>query len=194
MSVTYTNGKVFLNVHKNASTWIERSLTGILGPDEVYDNKMNASHSPVNSVICFVRNPWDRCLSGYLYSKTAWYHPIHGQVKEHGPFPEYPEYLREVARSGLGCTFWQSFKRQVDYIDVPRSDLFFLGRFETLKEDFNKLLEMMEVKMTKKLPKKNVSRGKSGGPFGYRDYYTEETKKIVENIYSNDCIRFGYEF
>ena len=195
MSVTYTNGKVLLPIHKNASTWLRLMMKTILTPG-ISNNNWNASSYPTNSVITFVRNPWDRILSGYLYNKKAWCNPKWGQEKEYGPFPDFITYLKEIERAGGPYeTKWQSFRRQADYIDVIEKDLFFLGRFETLKEDLKKVCDKMEVEMPKEEPsKRNESRGKEGGPFGYRDYYTEETKKIVENIYSADCIRFGYEF
>jgi len=198
MSNTYSNGKVLLPIHKNASTWLRNMLNQILGEPDRQNAKerWKASYYNTQTVIVFVRNPWDRVLSGYLYTKKHW-----SQEKEYGPFPDYSIYLQEIEKMGIGKAPWQSFQRQYDYIDMPIADLFFFGHYENLYDDFTRLCEKMEVKPPDSKifqyyhnRNGNTSRDGTGGPTGYRDYYTDETKKIIERIYQKDIEKFEYSF
>jgi hypothetical protein len=201
----YSNGLAFIPIHKNASTWLRNTLNLVLGGaiqigvDAKYNGPLwKASTYKARSAIAFVRNPWDRTLSGYLYDKKNW---KPDQVESHGPFPEFEEYLKEIDEHGIGNVRWQSFKRQVDYVDVAIKDLFFLGRFESLYDDFGELCKKMSIETPDE--KKywehfrlhgNRSRGKTGGPLGYKEYYDKKTRKLVEKIYGADIKKFQYEF
>jgi hypothetical protein len=167
------------------------------GKRENWDEYWKASFYKANQVIAFVRNPWDRTLSGYLFDKKYWYR----HEKTHGPFPDLKTYLEGIIENGIGKCEWQTFKRQVDYIDIPIADLFFLGRHETLYDDFEKLCKKLSVEIPKKerfgyfhTRHGNKTRGEQGGPFGYREYYNKETKELVKKIYGADIKKFGYEF
>ena len=64
----------------------------------------------------------------------------------------------------------------------------FIGKFENLQEDFNKVCDKIGVKR-ERLPHRKKSIRKP-----YRDYYNSNTKKIVENLYGEDIEHFGYRF
>ena len=63
----------------------------------------------------------------------------------------------------------------------------FVGRFESLEADFNKVCDMIGV--NRELPHVNRSVRTD-----YREYYTDETRAIVGSIAQADIEMFGYEF
>ena len=69
----------------------------------------------------------------------------------------------------------------------------FIGRFESLDDDWRLLCDVIGVKLS--LPHEMVGpvdvselRGR------YRDYYDEETRRLVARRYERDIDAFGYEF
>ena len=67
-------------------------------------------------------------------------------------------------------------------------ELNFIGRFEKLQEDFNIICNKLKIPL-KKLSHRNKSNRKH-----YKEYYCEETIKIVTEKYYEDITYFGYEY
>lgn len=114
----------------------------------------------------FVRNPWDRIMSSYLYSK----------------------------RLGHKFTF-KSFFDSIEFENhcKPQSyflnkNIDFIGRFETLQEDFNLVCGKLGLE-PKQLPHENKTVHKH-----YTEWYTDENKKLVQDKYSEDIETFNYKF
>ena len=65
----------------------------------------------------------------------------------------------------------------------------FLGRFEQLETDFKQVAQKLGRPADLSLPVINKSSHKH-----YSDYYTAETRAIVERVYRRDIEAFGYGF
>jgi hypothetical protein len=63
----------------------------------------------------------------------------------------------------------------------------FIGRFERLKEDFQHVCEQIGIQ--KKLPHKNQSRRSV-----YQTYYSNSSRKLVEQKSKKEIEKFGYVF
>jgi len=63
----------------------------------------------------------------------------------------------------------------------------FIGRFESLSADFRKVCDKIGAEGT--LPHMNVTQHD-----GYKQYYDDETRQIVELLYEGDIREFGYTF
>ncbi len=146
----------------------------------------------------FVRNPWARLVSEYLYRD---YHKkmsfrafvAHGLPQK----SDYSDTYRHILP-----------QYQFIYDNSGKNLLDFVGRFENLQQDFDLVCSRLEVAHTK-LPHVNsatrVGIVKSildkfvffklhSSPQSYVDYYDEKTKRKVEQMYISDIETFKYRF
>jgi len=102
------------------------------------------------------------------------------------------EYIYTTSVNPIGFYDVRSLSQanpQVNWIVNDKGKLIvdFLGRFETLNEDFERLKKIIGIRG--RLPKLRQTKHRN-----YRLYYTEKTKRIVENIYYKDMDYFNYQF
>jgi chondroitin 4-sulfotransferase 11 len=135
---------------------------------------------------CFVRNPWDRFVSTYSYFKKGG-RGRPGDIKDsevvnsYENFNDFVNNIQELKESFNDRHFYNQSYWLDDSLD-------FIGRFESLQEDFNTVCDMIDIPHTQ-LPHKNKSKHKH-----YTEYYDEESKQIVADIYANDIECFDYKF
>lgn len=79
---------------------------------------------------------------------------------------------------------------QKQYFFSPSGEMLvdFIGKFENIENDFNMVCKNLGIEV--ELPHINFSKRNKK----YRDYYTKETRKLVEAHYNQDIIQFKYEF
>lgn len=131
-----------------------------------------------NYVFAFVRNPWDWQVSLYSYMKKNKRHKQHEFIKNIKTFKDY--------------IYWR-VENEVCY----QSDFFvnkegrilvnYVGRLETIEEDFNFLCNQLNINAT--LPKVNTSKHKR-----YTEMYDEETQQLIEKNFEKDIKLLGYSF
>jgi len=63
----------------------------------------------------------------------------------------------------------------------------FVGKLETINEDWKYISSI--IKCQNELPHKNTTPHKD-----YREYYDEDSKRIISDIYSKDIELFDYKF
>jgi hypothetical protein len=64
----------------------------------------------------------------------------------------------------------------------------YIGRFETLQEDFDRICERVGIPRTR-LPHLNSTAHRL-----YKDYYDDETREMIAVKYRRDIRVFGYDF
>ena len=64
----------------------------------------------------------------------------------------------------------------------------FVGRFEHLQRDFEHVCEVIGIEPPELPHLKKSQRGP------YQDYYTEETRSIIAQLFADDIQRFAYAF
>ena len=114
----------------------------------------------------FVRNPWDRIMSSYLYSKRLGY--------------EF------TFKSFFNSPVFESHCKPQSYFINKNID--FIGKFEDLQGDFDLVCENLGIE-SKQLPHENKTVHKH-----YTEWYTDENKKLVQDKYSEDIEAFNYKF
>lgn len=129
-----------------------------------------------------VRNPFDRLVSQFAYmSRREDLREFVGMGKD-ASFAGYLACIRR--RSHVQWEPQTSF-----LVDDDGSLLVdYVVRFESLERDLSQVLA--RLKMTAAVPP-HVNASDRGA---YQAYYTAETRAEVEEMYSDDLDRFGYEF
>lgn len=145
----------------------------------------------------FVRNPWDRLLSAYVYLRAGIEKPgtfpdkswaqLH--LSRFADFEEFVLALRDPATRRTILRYIH-FRPQLNWIRLPSSmrvELDFVGRFETLEQDFQILAERFSV-----LPTLSKVRQTSHPP--YREAFTPVMRDVATALYRADIDAFGYNF
>jgi len=131
----------------------------------------------------FVRNPWDKEVSDYFYNTRTRKH-----IKQHLTFEQY---MTLVYGWSKGHPKHGRFHRnQLDWLRGlnGKIEMTFIGRFERLQLDFMAVCQHIG-KFDTELPKKNATEHEH-----YSTYYNEETKNMVDEMYSEDIEFFNYKF
>ncbi len=125
----------------------------------------------------FVRNPWDWLVSSYNYLCSNSIHRHHAQVAAMNSFEEYADF--EIKR---GKRSQSVFVCDADQVIVE-----YLGRFETLDDDFATVCRHLNIDAG--LPHVNESKHRD-----YREHYTDKVAEKVAEHWQSDIRLFAYEF
>lgn len=159
--------------------WRARLVNGQHFTAQEIRNEMPAGMFDEAFSFTFVRNPWDWQVSNYAYALQT---PAHGQheiIRELGSFDAYIRYQYEdQAPSQSSFILDENGEQIVDFV----------GRFETLQEDFETVCNRIGVDAA--LPFLNASKRKKD----WRSYYTDETRALVAELFEADLQRFGYSW
>ena len=189
--ISHDHKCIFLHIPKTGGI----SFKTILSQNVTVDNKFKGGHPKlsyyskvwnINSYFkfCFVRNPWDRLLSCYIYLKGGGRNNCRHDI-EAGKVLKDIEFLNFI-KNIYNYNFLHIRPQMYFIEDISNFD--FIGRFETLQEDFNIVCDKIGIPR-QQLPHINKSKHKH-----YTEYYNEEAKQIVAEKYAQDIEYFGYEF
>ena len=146
----------------------------------------------------FVRNPWSRILSEYRYRNYFHHLSFRDFVLNKMPKPGWDDKYRHVMPQ-YDMLYDQQGNLMVDFV----------GRFETLQQDFDRVCEHLEI-TDSLLPHRNRSDKKSrdlkrkirnylfmngeNQRRGVAEFYDDETRAAVAEYYRRDITTFGFEF
>jgi len=186
---------MFIHIPKAAGTSIEKSLGFIRArtPNKfkrLFNNEGHYSFGHIeirkrlkNGAIskefyesafkfCFCRNPYDRAVSHYFYARGR--HP--------DQFPRSVSFIDFTRTLG---NYGKMFRLQKYYTDELKFD--FIGRFENLQEDFNKIKNIIGVEA--ELMITNTTKHRH-----YSTYYNDESTDNILKFYKDDFDFFGYNY
>lgn len=186
---------IFIHIPKVAGT----SVVGALGGDRAKRNHLpwfvyytaNPRFYDSAFKFSFVRNPWGRAFSAYRYLSRGGNQSSDLEVaKMIGRYKSFSDFVI----SGLGEGHFRNhllFLPQSDFIiggnQKPAVD--FVGRYENLNEDFSTVLKRLGI--SAQLQEKN----RSGQGADYRKYYdNDKAAQVINEVYKQDILNFGYEF
>jgi len=137
-----------------------------------------------------VRNPWERIVSTFAWTNQKW------ARGERLARDEFARSIREVHAAVLrspdaaqALLASPHLRPQVSYlVDTSRRLLVdFVARHENLDSDWGRICARLGI--NRALPERMKSHHAA-----YRDYYDDETRNMVADLYAEDTRFFNYEF
>ena len=165
----------------------------------------------------FVRNPWDRALSQYLYLKRRTESGRNGWRLPIRPLSGFPAWCEQSPSEYSSVELEQGFHRlapegrarratrekalnqlkhlkavwndQWSWLAEPGGGLLVdsVGRYEALEEDFAAICQLIGIRAG--LPVLNTTAHGH-----YRDHYSEAAQRVVGERFQRDVRAFGYAF
>lgn len=126
----------------------------------------------------FDRNPWEKVVSLYCYLRKL------KRIESSCPFDRY---IRTTKPSALA-------------LNIPRYSLDskiavdFIGRYENLVLDFEYVCKKIKITPIPNLQILKQTNKSKYGPRRYQDWYSNETKEIIDKIFTDEIEYFGYKF
>lgn len=187
----YINGKQVLFCHIPKTGGI--SILKTLGSDSRgHASLKNFQPTLINTYykVAFVRNPYDRLVSCFFYLQNGI------NIRDRKDYEKYLKkysgdfklFIKEGLKESGIMQNQQHFKKQVFYLrdSYERINIDFLGKFEIIYQDFQRLCIMAHHK---KIELKHENKGDHEY---YSTYYDHETKNIVYDLYKEDFDILGY--
>jgi hypothetical protein len=209
MFISHTDKFIFFHIPKAAGTSIHFAFKDVFKVKDRADPLPPIHHiTPTeflkNNPECkdyfkfaFVRNPWERALSGFFDFKSnadRVGYKVNG-ISIHD-FSSFEDFIKSLENSG-----WikdPHFRPQSDYIFYEDGELAldFIGRVESLPQDVDKISPIVKITNGDIHRVKQYFRGKprQTNHDPYREHYSEETKKIISSLYGKDIEYLRYEF
>ena len=184
----------FVHIFKTAGTSVERALDipkvhlRLNEAEYIFTQLLREVDFWANSYkFSVVRNPWDLVVSQYAYEKQS----NRSQLKmSKRSFEEWVKLVYEDRKIQY-CDTPKFFSSQSSWLKDGRNKIALnkILRFENISEDSKELFDELGM-IPVALPRAYVSNRRRN----YKDYYNDETRKIVETFFREDCERFSYVF
>jgi len=156
----------------------------------IHEGYVSRSFVADRFTFAFVRNPWARMVSFYHYATTL---PkmAEAAAAHCKSFAGMIEYIASGDLPPIGVKNWRGLSqanRQTDWLKIDGA-LFpdFIGRVETIREQWPGLCEQLGVKAELR----HINKTKHGH---YRDYYTPRTRDLMAGFCEEEIELFGYTF
>lgn len=199
---------LFVAVPKTGTTSFTRALGNVL---EARRNVLDADgadlefgeHDPLSvvasksgwervdgmMVVGAVRNPWDRLVSSYHFYRNGRVAGLVLRGKQRSPMA----ILNVIAAKLMPFSIWVRFYRTkscYSYLSDKDGRLRanFVMRMETLGDDVKALCDRLGIERVE------LSHDNQSSRSGYRTYYSDTTRKLVEHRFQDDVRAFDYSF
>lgn len=189
------NKCIFVHIPKAGGVSLSKSLFNNLGYGHLYikNYKYIFNYNEFNNYFKFsiVRNPWDRLVSAYFFLKAGGFHDIDKKwyINNLSKYQDFDEFvLKWVNKSNIYK--WIHFIPQFEFVTInSKLNVDKIYHIENMDFAVNDLEKRLNKSISLSHKNKTVSRKKD-----YRQYYTQKTKNIVEQVYSEDIQLFNYSF
>lgn len=168
---------IFIHIPRTGGTSIEKAFDKNMWKNAPLEKHLSAKEARKKYgkkawedyfTFSFVRNPWDRVISLWKIKTYGQDYCLYDFLLNYNP---------------------KDFEYKSPYYeDILNLDLDFVGKFENLQEDFNKVCDKIGIKSIK-LPHAGKSDRKH-----YSHYYDGRTKSIISYLYRKDIRKFNYVF
>jgi hypothetical protein len=128
---------------------------------------------------CFVRNPFEKVVSDYIYTTRNGREDI-----------SFQKFVEMIKKRGENKNAVHPRIKSWNIVSTEKGvEMDYVGRYEILNKDLENILNKIGINFEgEKFPyTKNIKS------YDYRDYYGEEEKNIVSNLFGEEIEYFGYE-
>lgn len=188
MVISDKNKFLFLEYPKSATKSIRTSLMGLTGSrwytggskrhGGIDQSMIHFPQAKEYFKFAFVRNPWCRTVSFYLFKKARSSNKIYKELS-------FKEYVNSSDHFKSTTTFFNFGLNSEISLD-------FIGRFENLEEDFYTACGKIGIKGIK-IPLKQLNKRRFKYK-SYTEYYDDDTREVIAEKYKKDIEYFGYKF
>ena len=187
---------IFIHIPKCAGISVARALfgnnagghTSIMQYQRVFPEKTLDSYFKFT----FVRNPYTRILSAYEYMKKGGRNEKDRQWAERFMhFDSFEQFVLEGLPS-FPIVNYLHFRPQVSFLTDDRGSIRvdFIGKFESLREDFDKI----KHRINPRAELLHLNKGKTlSSADEWTDYFTPAMIRTVNSIYKFDFEILGYK-
>ena len=140
-----------------------------------------------------IRNPWDRFLSAFLHNyrerqrENVYEKSMFEKLSKWDSFENFCLDLKESLKIDP-CFTSGHFIKQSYFLNDSVKDVK-LVNYDNIKSDLTNLLNNLGLNFKLKHRWNNSQKITS-----YKDYYTEETKSVVADLYKEDIENFNFQF
>jgi hypothetical protein len=130
-----------------------------------------------------VRNPWDRAVSAYHYLFHTQKDTNFQEYIDKG-VPTFDEFIKNLKTVKVDEVWFDGTTQQGEWF---KSGVDLVIKFENLNEEFKVIQDMLGDHR----PLPHCNKSEHGN---YRDYFTDETRDIIEKLFIHDIHTFKYSF
>mgnify|MGYP006109806165 CR=1 FL=1 len=183
----YLRPYVFIHINKTGGSSIEKALGVGLDHSTALEKYSQLGRKAWEKKYKFtiVRNPWDKVVSHYHYRVLT------NQTGLKDKSISFDEWLKlcYVDRNPKFFDQAKMFQPQIKWLVDEHDQLLvdFVGRFENLGEDFRKICQSLNLKLT-------LGHKKKSNRQSYRDYYSSENRDLIADKFASDIQFFDYHF
>jgi len=131
-----------------------------------------------------VRNPWDRVVSLYLRREGI---TASAQLS-------FENFCEQHLYASDTCYYPTLHRNQLDWLcdENGQCIMDYVYRLEDFSDAVGEIAEQTDGRVQLEMKWENVNRGDAGP--GYRDYYSDETRKLIATRFEKDIDYFKYTF
>lgn len=188
MAIQVENPKcTFIHLEKNGGTsisqWMQKNCKGYrLSLKHGSYQKLKSpkkNFGDLGLTFAVVRNPWDRVVSAYAYQTRKDQKRILKTTGVNNEIPDFKTWLKTI------ISFSHHYILTPQHPKIDGVDL--VLRYEKLSDEFKQIQEFFNCH--EPLDNINASAHKN-----YQNYYDEETKDIISDVYQIDIEKYDYRF
>jgi len=176
---------IWMQIPKVASTFISQTLIKERRLKNEYERMDCDDVIEFNRIIVYlVRNPFDRLVSNYLNRVVKYKKLIHEELLDTS-FEEFVTKLVTIPHKELDIHLRPIYLFE-EIIKIKNSDIKW---YKIEDNPLNIIEELGGFKLNQEVFK-NITKDRKH----YRDYYNDNTKKLITEYYNEDLIKYNYNF